>query len=93
MPPMKKQIVANNEGHCKAARPMIPCPDVQPLAYLVPNPTIKPPTTIKRKPLMESNIFQLNSSLGSNPTEVFYSLIMKKPGCIRRDSDRIGISE
>lgn len=50
-PPIKKQIVATNEGHCKLEIPIIECPDVQPLAQRVPKPTKKPPKTMKMKPL------------------------------------------
>ena len=42
MPPMKKLMVATNDGICKLDNPMIECPEVQPPAYLVPKPTRKP---------------------------------------------------
>ena len=44
-------MVATNEGHCKLDKPIIECPEVQPLAQRVPKPTKNPPNTIKMKPL------------------------------------------
>jgi hypothetical protein len=50
-PPTIKLIVAISEGNCSVDKPIIECPEVQPPAYLVPNPTRKPPPTINTKPL------------------------------------------
>ena len=50
-PPNIKNIVATNDGHCKLAKPIMECPEVQPLAYRVPKPTKKPPITKKKRPL------------------------------------------
>lgn len=66
-PPIKKQMVETNEGHCKLESPIIECPDVQPSAYLVPKPTKKPPMIINIKPFNESNDWKLNISDGTKP--------------------------
>jgi hypothetical protein len=42
-------------------------PEVQPPAYLVPNPTKKPPNTIIDMFLIENIFFQENISLGTIP--------------------------
>jgi hypothetical protein len=65
IPPIIKQIVATNEGHCKLDKPIIECPEVHPPAYLVPKPTRKPPTTINRNPFNENNTDQLKISCGA----------------------------
>ncbi len=57
-PPIIKEIVAINEGHCKVDNPIIACPLVQPPAYLVPKPTKKPPITIMIKPLSVKRLSQ-----------------------------------
>ena len=49
-PPIKKQIVATNEGQFKLDKPIIECPEVQPLAQRVPKPTKNPPKMIKINP-------------------------------------------
>ena len=57
-PPVKNPITATREGNCIFAIPEIACPEVQPPAYLAPNPTRKPPTTITINPLSENKDFQ-----------------------------------
>ena len=64
-PPIMKQIVATNEGHCKLESPIMECPDVQPPAYLVPKPIKKPPPIIMTNPLTDNNCSQLNISTGT----------------------------
>lgn len=49
-PPIIKQQVATNDGHCRVDKPIMECPEVQPLAYRVPNPTRNPPMIIKTNP-------------------------------------------
>ena len=55
-------ITATSEVVESDAKPLIPCPDVQPLDNLVPNPTRKPPTaslhqsTEVVKKLAEANV-------------------------------------
>ena len=66
IPPIIKQIVATNEGHCKLDKPIIECPEVHPPAYLVPKPTKKPPITRRTKPLSVNKAGQLKSSDGNN---------------------------
>jgi len=63
-PPNIKKIVATKEGHCRLLFPMMAWPDVQPPAYLVPKPTIKPPITKKKRPLSVNRFSQLNISAG-----------------------------
>ena len=46
-PPIKKPITATKEGSCRSAKPDMACPEVQPPAYLAPNPIRNPP-----KPMM-----------------------------------------
>jgi len=65
IPPIIKQIVATNEGHCKLDKPIIECPEVHPPAYLVPKPIRKPPTTITRNPFKENKTDQLKISCGA----------------------------
>src|SRR5262249_7157600 len=55
IPPTIKKIVATSDDHCILDNPIIEWPEVQPPAYLVPNPTRKPPATIKINPLIVSN--------------------------------------
>src|SRR5215472_6185726 len=50
---------------------MMECPEVQPPAYLVPNPTRNPPITVKMIPLTENRAGQLNRSLGISPAKSF----------------------
>ena len=63
-PPAIKQHVATKEGHCKLASPEIAWPEVQPPAYRVPKPTIKPPITIIIKPRKVISAEKLNTSCG-----------------------------
>lgn len=60
-----KQIVATREGHCKLLKPIIEWPEVQPPAYLVPNPTKNPPKTIIMNPRNVNRASKLNNSEGS----------------------------
>ena len=53
-PPTKNPATAIKDGSCKSLSPEIAWPDVQPPAYLVPNPTRKPPPTIMTKPCIET---------------------------------------
>jgi len=64
MPPAKKQAVATILLHCKFEMPVMAWPEVHPLPYLVPNPTKKPPITIKIKPRSVNRPAQLNISIG-----------------------------
>ena len=64
IPPKKKSAVAISDGHCKVDSPKIPCPDVQPPAYLVPKPTRKPPIIIRINPLSDSKLEKLNRLSG-----------------------------
>ena len=58
-------MVATSDGHCKLLSPIMECPDVHPFAYRVPKPTKKPPTTIKKNPLIVKSDLKLNRSLGN----------------------------
>ena len=60
-PPAIKQQVAISDGHCKVDKPIMAWPLVQPPAYLVPKPTVKPPITMSIKPFSVSNACQLNN--------------------------------
>ena len=66
IPPIMKQMVATNDGHCKLDKPIMECPEVHPPAYLVPKPTRNPPTTIMTKPLMVNKAGQLKISGGAS---------------------------
>jgi hypothetical protein len=64
-PPAIKHRVAISEAGCKFERPMIECPEVQPPAYRVPNPTKNPPSTVNDKPFSVNNVCQLKTCLGN----------------------------
>ena len=49
-PPAKNPTTARREARWSDASPAIPCPDVQPPAYAVPNPTRNPPPRIRIAP-------------------------------------------
>lgn len=66
-PPMKNPLTASNDGHCMFASPVIPCPEVQPFAQRVPNPTRKPPTVSNNMVGHVNNAFQLKSEAGASP--------------------------
>ncbi len=68
-PPIKKQIVATSEGHCKFEMPIIEWPEVQPLAQRVPKPTKKPPKTMKTKPLNVKSWSNEKMSAGNRPVK------------------------
>jgi hypothetical protein len=57
-------MVEISDGNCKFERPIIECPEVQPLPYRVPNPTKKPPKMIKIKPLSENKLLKENNADG-----------------------------
>ena len=63
-PPSMKQQVATSDGHCNVDNPMMEWPEVQPPAYLVPNPTMKPPTTKKIKPFRVNTLSMLKIDRG-----------------------------
>ena len=63
-PPIIKQQAAINDGHCNADKPTMAWPLVQPLAYRVPKPTIKPSTTINKNLFKENKCCQLKICLG-----------------------------
>ena len=54
IPPMKKPMTEIKEGNCRLLNPEMACPEVQPPAYLVPNPTKIPPTIRNIQPCQES---------------------------------------
>ena len=66
-PPIKKPITAMSEGNCRLDNPLIACPEVQPPAHRVPNPTRNPPTTMIKKPLMVSKPSIEKMDLGASP--------------------------
>ena len=51
---MKNPITAIREGICKSLKPLMACPEVQPPAYLAPNPTRKPPPIRIKIPFREN---------------------------------------
>ena len=69
-PPMKKPMTAISDGHCKLLNPLMACPDVHPPAYLVPNPTRKPPTTRYNKDEKLNKTFVPNSCKGASSLEI-----------------------
>ena len=65
-PPIIKQMVATNEGHCRLLNPIMEWPEVQPPAYLVPNPTKNPPPINMIAPLNVNKASKLKISDGNN---------------------------
>jgi len=63
-------MVAINDAGFNNDNPIIEWPDVQPFAYLVPNPIKKPPDMKNNNPLIENKLPQLNISLGSKPAKL-----------------------
>lgn len=59
-------MVATNDGHCKLLSPIMECPEVQPPAYLVPNPTKNPPMTSMMNPLSVNKDEKLKISGGKS---------------------------
>ncbi|MNW00919.1 hypothetical protein D3C71_1964740 [compost metagenome] len=63
-PPIKKPITAIREGSCRFDKPEIACPEVQPPAYLEPNPTRIPPDNNRSHVLGSASALRENSSSG-----------------------------
>ena len=57
-PPAKNVMVAMIDDNCKFANSKIECPDVQPFAYRVPNPTKKPLIIRSTRPLIFCRLYK-----------------------------------
>jgi hypothetical protein len=57
---MKNPTTAINDGTCSIDSPVMAWPDVQPPAYLVPNPIKNPPPRNINRPFADNKKFQLN---------------------------------
>ncbi len=67
-PPKKNPNTAYSKGSCRLDNPEIAWPEVHPPAYLVPNPTKKPPIMIIIIPYKVNKFSQLKISLGRSGT-------------------------
>ena len=92
-PPAKNAASAMNDGTSRFATPVIPCPDVQPPAYAVPNPTRNPPPTIASSPRGVASARQENSSRGTSPVKSWMPSAPSDRARRRGDRDRLGIAE
>lgn len=70
-------MVATNEGQFKLDKPIIECPEVQPLAQRVPKPTKNPPKTIKINPFNVNISLNENISDGISPSKFLMPTVNK----------------